>query len=45
MKKYTMYYLSLSVSDETIQPSITSDNSLTPLTDYLGRKVRLFKTI
>ena len=39
---YISSWKSKGLSDETIQPHpITSDNSLTPLTDYLGRKVRL----
>ena len=29
-----------SKSDETIKPSATSDNSLSPLIDYLGNKTR-----
>ena len=29
------------LSDETIKPPATSDNSLTPLIDYLGNKIRL----
>ena len=39
---YISSWKSKGLSDETIQPHpITSDNSLTPLTDYRGRKVRL----
>ena len=29
------------LSDETNKPSVTSDNSLTPLINYLGNKIRL----
>ena len=29
------------LSDETIKPPATSDNSLTPLTDYVGNKIRI----
>ena len=29
------------LSDETIKPPATSDNSLTPLIDYLGNKIRM----
>ena len=29
------------LSDESIKPPSTSDNSLSPLIDYYGRKIRL----
>ena len=29
------------LSDETVKPSSTSDNSLTPLINYLGNKIRV----
>ena len=29
------------LSDESIKPSTTSDNNLTPLIDYLGNKIRV----
>ena len=29
------------LSDESIKPPSTSDNSLSPLIDYLGNKIRL----
>ena len=29
------------LSDETNKPSVTSGNSLTPLINYLGNKIRL----
>ena len=29
------------LSDETIRPPVTSDNNLTPFTDYFGDKIRL----
>ena len=29
------------LSDESIKPPTTSDNSLSPLIDYLGDKIRL----
>ena len=29
------------LSDKTIKPPVTSDNNLTPMTDYVGDKIRL----
>ena len=40
-KKYISSWQSKGLSDETIKPPATSDNSLTPLIDYLGNKIRL----
>ena len=40
-KKYISSWKSKGLSDETIKPPATSDNSLTPLIDYLGNKIRL----
>ena len=39
-KKYFSSWKSIELSDETITPYATSDNSLTPLIDYYGSKVR-----
>ena len=39
--KYISSSKSEGVSDETITPYATSDNSLAPLTDHYGIKVRL----
>ena len=39
--KYISSWKSEGVSDETITPYATSDNSLAPLTDHYGIKVRL----
>ena len=36
-----MKLLSMKLSDETIKPPATSDNSLTPLIDYCGNKIRV----
>ena len=38
---YISSWKSKGLSDETIKPPATSDNSLTPLIDYLGNKIRL----
>ena len=40
-KKYISSWKSKGLSDETITPYATSDNSLTPLIDYYGSKVRV----
>ena len=40
-KNYISSWKSKGLSDETIKPPATSDNSLTPLIDYLGNKIRL----
>ena len=40
-KKYISSWQSKGLSDEIIKPPVTSDNSLTPLIDYLGSKIRL----
>ena len=32
------------LSDETIEPPVTSDNSFTPLIDYVGDKIRIKST-
>ena len=39
-KKYISAWQSKGLSDETVKPSATSDNSFTPLIDYLGKKRR-----
>ena len=39
--KYISSWKSKGLSDETITPYATSDNSLTPLIDHYGSKVRL----
>ena len=39
--KYISEWKSKGLSDENIKPLSTSDNSLSPLTDYLGNKIRL----
>ena len=39
--KYISSWKSKGLSDETIKPYATSDNSLTPLTDHYGNKLRL----
>ena len=39
--KYISSCKSKRLSDETIKPIATSDNSLTPLFDYYGSKVRV----
>ena len=39
--KYISSWKSKGLSDETIKPYATSDNSLTPLIDYYGSKVRV----
>ena len=39
--KYISSWKSKGLSDETIKLSATSDNSLSPLIDYLGDKIRL----
>ena len=39
--KYILSWKSKGLSDETIMPYSTSDNSLTPLIDYYGTKIRL----
>ena len=38
---YTSSWKSKGLSDETIKPPVTSDDSLTPLIDYLANKIRL----
>ena len=40
-RKYILSWKSKGLSDETITPYGTSDNSLTPLIDYYGSKVRV----
>ena len=40
-KKYISSWKSEGLSDETIKPPATSDNSLSPLIDYLAAKTRL----
>ena len=40
-KKYISSLKSKGLSDETIKPPATSDNSLSLLIDYLGNKIRL----
>ena len=45
-KKYISSWKSKGISDETITPYATSDNSLTPLIDHYGSKARLkFKKV
>ena len=39
--KYISEWKSKGLSDESIKPPSTSDNSLFPLIDYLGTKIRL----
>ena len=39
--KYIWSWKSKGLSDETIRPPATSDNSLSPLIDYSGNKIRL----
>ena len=39
--KYISSWKSKGLSDETIKPYTTSDNSLTPLSDYYRSKVRV----
>ena len=39
--KYILSWKSKGLSDETITPPATSDNSLTPLNYYHGNKVRV----
>ena len=38
---YISSWKSKELSDENIKPRVTSDNSLTPLIDYVGNKIRL----
>ena len=40
-KTFIWSWKSKELSDETIAPYATSDNSLTPLTDYYGSKIRV----
>ena len=40
-KKYISSWQSKGLSDETIKPPATSDDSLTPLIDYFGNKIRV----
>ena len=40
-KLYISSWKSKGLSGETIKPPLTSDNSLTPLVDYVGDKIRL----
>ena len=40
-KKYISLWKSKGLSDESIKPPATSDNSLTPLIDYRGNKIRM----
>ena len=37
--KYISSWQSKGISDETVKPYATSDNSLTPLIDYHGNKI------
>ena len=39
--KYISEWKSKGLYDESIKPPTPSDNSLSPLTDYLGNKIRL----
>ena len=39
--KYILSWKSKGLSDKTIKPPATSGNSLTPLNDYHGNKVRV----
>ena len=39
--KYISSWKSKTLSDESIKPPATSDNSLSPLVDCLGDKIRL----
>ena len=39
--KYISEWKSKGLSDENIKPPSTSDNSLSPLIDFLGNKIRL----
>ena len=39
--KYISEWKCKGLSDETIKPPATPDNSLSPLIDYLGNKIRL----
>ena len=39
--KYSYKRKSKGLSDETIKPPATPDNSLSPLINYLGNKIRL----
>ena len=41
IKKYISSWKSKGLSDESITPPATSDNSLSPSMDYLGNKIRL----
>ena len=38
-KLYISSWRSKGLSDNTIKPPVTSDNSLTPLNDYVGNKI------
>ena len=38
---YISSWKSKGLSDETIKPPATSDNSLTPLIDYIGNKIKI----
>ena len=40
-KLYISSWKSKGLSDKTIKPPVTSDNSLTPLIDYVGNKIRI----
>ena len=40
-KKFISSWKSKGLSDQTIRPYATSDNSLTPLIDYYGSKIRV----
>ena len=40
-KLYILSWKSKGLSDETIEPPVTSDNILTPLIDYAGNKIRI----
>ena len=40
-KLYILSWKSKGLSDKTIKPPVTSDNSLTPLIDYVGNKIRI----
>ena len=40
-KKYISLWKPKRLSDESIKPPTTSDNSLTPLIDYRGNKIKI----
>ena len=41
IKLYILSWKSKGLSDKTIKIPVTSDNSLTPLIDYLSNKIRI----